>query len=179
MATKSKLISVYSDGSSGGSSKGAIGWGDIVTAWEDIAGAGSGAAPGGTNNIAELQGAIAGLRWVHDTGLHVDNLVELVSDSEYCLGVASGAFDPQKNLELAGEIRKLVIATGARTRWVRGHSGDAFNDKADELAKAARDKLCPEKGARRRHRRREERRRKRAIVKAFKRGEIWRAPLRG
>jgi ribonuclease HI len=114
---------------------------------------------------------------VVENGYHIDNVVELVSDSEYCLGIASGQFDPTKNLELAAEIRRLVILTKARTRWVRGHSGEIFNEKCDELAKAARDKLLPDKGVRRRHRRRELRRAKRAIVKAFKRGEIWRAPL--
>jgi ribonuclease HI len=177
MTTKAKLISVYSDGSSGGSSKGAIGWGFVVTDWEEILGAGSGADTEGTNNVAELQGAIAGLRHVVERGLHEGNLVELVSDSEYVLGVASGKFDPQKNLELAGEIRKLAIETKCRTRWVRGHSGESFNEKCDELAKMARDKLSPDKGVRRRHRRREERRRKRQLVKQFKRGELWRPLL--
>ena len=172
-----KHISVYSDGSSGGDSKGAIGWGFIVTDWEDILGAGSGGEPVGTNNAAELAGALAGLRYVYEHGLHTGNLVELVSDSTYTLGLASGEFEPQKNVELAAELRKLAILTGARTKWIKGHSGDIFNDKADELAKAARDNMCPDRPQKRRHRRREERRRKRSIVKAFLRGEIWRAPL--
>jgi ribonuclease HI len=173
-----KLISIYSDGSSGGDSKGAIGWGFIVTDWEDILGAGSGGEVAGTNNAAELSGAIAGLRFVFEHKLHEGNLVELVSDSTYTLGLASGNFDPQKNVELAAEIRRLAILTGARTKWIKGHSNDIFNDKADELAKAARDKMCPDPKKKRRHRRREERRAKRAKVKAFLRGEIWREPLK-
>ena len=173
-----KRISIYSDGSSGGSAKGAIGWGWIVTDWEDILGTGSGAEPTGTNNAAELQGAIDGLRFIVERGLHLDNVIELVSDSTYTLGVANGEFDPQKNLERAAEIRALAILTKAHCRWIKGHSGDAFNDKADELAKFARDKLAPDKGIRRRHRRRELRRQKRAIVKAYKRGDIYREPLK-
>lgn len=173
-----KLISIYSDGSSGGDAKGAIGWGYIITDWEDILGAGSDGAIAGTNNAAELSGAIAGLKFVYDKNLHHGNVVELVSDSTYTLGLANGEFEPTKNLELAAEVRKYTILTGARTKWIRGHSGDAFNDKADELAKAGRDRLMPNGNHKRRHRRREERRRKRNIVKAFLRGEIWREPLK-
>jgi len=172
-----KLISVYSDGSSGGDSKGAIGWGYLITDWEDILGAGSAGASAGTNNAAELSGAIEGLRFVYDHKLHEGNMVEIVSDSTYALGLASGEFDAQKNIELAAEIRRLTILTGARTRWIRGHSGDAFNDKVDQLAKAGRDKFAPPGASKRKHRRREERRRKRETVKAFLRGEIWREPL--
>jgi ribonuclease HI len=176
--TTPKTISVYSDGSSGGDSQGAIGWGYIVTDWDDILGAGSGGEIIGTNNAAELQGAIAGLRFVLEKNLHLGNTVELVSDSTYTLGLASGKFEPTKNLELAAEIRRLTILTGAKDKWIKGHSGDIFNDKADELAKAGRDKMNPDQPKKRRVRRREERRRKRSIVKAFKRGEIWREPLK-
>ena len=172
-----KRISAYSDASSGGNAKGAIGWGWIVTDWEDILGTGSGAESVGTNNAAELQGAIDALKFIVERGLHVDNEIELVSDSTYVLGLADGTFDPQKNLERAAEIRKLSILTAAKTKWIKGHSGDIFNDKADELAKFARDRLNPDKGTRRKSRRRAERQRKRAIVKAFLRGDIWRKPL--
>jgi len=173
-------ISIYSDGSSGGNAHGAIGWGWIAVDWEigEVIGAGSGAETSGTNNAAELQGAIDGLRFIIEKGMHVGHMIELCSDSTYVLGMATGNFEPQKNLERAAELRKLSIMTKVHTKWVKGHSGDAFNDKADELAKAARDKLSPDRGQRRKSRRREERRRKRAIVKAFKRGEIFRSPLR-
>jgi ribonuclease HI len=172
-----KTISVYSDGSSGGDAKGAIGWGYIVTDWDDIIGVGSGGQATGTNNAAELMGAINGLRFVYEKNLHTGHLVEIVSDSTYTLGLASGDFEAEKNKELAAEIRKYAILTGARTRWIKGHSGDIFNDKADELAKAARDKLNPNPTKKRRLRRREERRKKRAQVKAYLRGELWRPPL--
>lgn len=172
-------ITVYSDGSSGGAAKGAIGWGWIAVDWElgEVIAAGSGAEPTGTNNAAELQGAIDGIRHLVEKGLHHGNVIELCSDSTYVLGLATGNFEPQANLERASEIRRLAILTKLHTKWIRGHSGDIFNDKADELAKAARDKLAPDKGARRRHRRRELRRHKRAMVKAYLRGDLWRPPL--
>jgi ribonuclease HI len=164
-----KLISVYADGSSTGDAAGPMGWGWLITDWDTIITAGSAGAISGTNNVAELQAAIAGLRAVVDLKLHIGNDVELVSDSTYALGLASGAYFPQKNQDVVKILRDLFLATGARTRWVRGHSGDVFNDKCDELAKAGRDKYTPqETRKRRRSRKREERRRKRAIVKAYK-----------
>lgn len=168
--TARKTISIYCDGSSVGNSRGPTGWGWIVTDWDDIICAGSEGAPDGTNNTAELQAAIHGLRAVIDRGLHKNNDVEIVSDSTYCLGLANGSYEPNTHFELVMRLRLLVQQTGAKTRWVRGHSGDAFNDRADELAKAGRDRYMPtETKKRRRSRKREERRRKRAIVKEFKR----------
>ncbi len=165
-----KTISVYADGSSVGNSTGPIGWGWLVTDWDTIICAGSEGAPTGTNNIAELQGAIHGLRAVVDRGLHVGNNVEIVSDSTYCLNLASGLFQPNTHHEIVKTLQELYKLTNARTRWVRGHSGDAFNDRCDELAKAGRDRYSPiETKKKRRSRKREERRRKRAIVKEFKR----------
>lgn len=165
-----KVISVYADGSSTGASGGPTGWGWIVTDWDDIICAGSEGAPVGTNNTAELQAAIHGLRAVLDRGLHEGNDVELVSDSTYTLNLANGSYVAKAHLELVKPLRDLVRLTGAKTRWVRGHAGDAFNEKADELAKAGRDKYATvETRKRRRSRKREERRRKRRIVKEWKR----------
>lgn len=135
-----KTISVYCDGSSTGSSKGAIGWGWIVTDWEEIICAGCEGAPVGTNNIAELQAAIYGLKAVLDRGLHVGNAVELVSDSTYTLNLANGTYQPNKYHEIVGSLQSLFQQARAKTRWVRGHSGDAFNEKADKLAKSAKEK---------------------------------------
>lgn len=164
-----KLISVYADGSSNGTGEGPMGWGWLVTDWDEIITAGSAGGPKGTNNIAELQGAVSGLRAVIDRGLHIGNDVELVSDSTYALGLANGSYIAQKNQDVVNVLRDLFLKTGARTRWVRGHSNDTFNDKCDELAKAGRDRYTPtETRKRRRSRKRDERRRKRAIVKAYK-----------
>jgi ribonuclease HI len=166
--TARKLISIYCDGSSVGNSKGATGWGWVITDWEDIICAGSEGSPEGTNNTAELQAAIHGLRAVIDRNLHKNNDVEVVSDSTYALGLANGTYEPSTHFELVRRLRLLYQQATATTRWVRGHSGDAFNDKADELAKAGRDRYMPvETKKRRRHRKREERRRKRAIVKRY------------
>lgn len=168
-----RQISIYADGSSVGGTGGPTGWGWLIVDWtaDDIVCAGSGGSTSGTNNTAEIQGAIAGLRAVIDRGLHVDNEVELVSDSMYTLNLANRSYDAKVNLEIVRTLRELYDKAKAKTRWVRGHNGDIFNEKCDELAKAGRDKYSGvhETRKRRRSRKREERRRKRALVKAFKR----------
>jgi len=166
---KRKTISVYTDGSSTGAALGPIGMGWLVTDWEDIITAGSEGGPVGTNNIAELQAAISGLRAVIDRKLHIGNDVELVSDSQYTLNLADCTYKANANKDIVKILQKLFAEAGAVKRWVRGHSGDIFNDKVDELAKAGRDRYAPvESRKRRRTRKRDERRRKRAIVKAYK-----------
>jgi ribonuclease HI len=164
-----RLISIYSDGSSMGNSSGPMGWGWLITDWDDILTVGSAGAGVGTNNYAELMGALEGLRAVVDRGWHLKNDIELVSDSQYCLKLADGTYSPTKYVEIVKTLRDLFLITRASARWVPGHSGDIFNDKADELAKAGRDRYMPEEAkSRRRVRRRDEKKRKRLIVKAWK-----------
>lgn len=173
--TKKKLISAYCDGSSGGNSKGPIGWGWLITDWEDIVDAGSEGDFQGTNNIAELNAAVSALKCVVDKNLHQDNEVELVSDSTYVLGLADGSFQPGKYHDTVRTLRSLVVLTQAKCRWVRGHSGDAFNDKVDQLAKAAKERhytTQTDSRKRRKMRKKEERRRKRRLVRLFKSGLI-------
>ena len=167
------MISVYADGSSEGNSVGAIGWGWIIVRGEvqEILDCGSGGGPVGTNNIAELSGAIEGLRALKKLkdilghfNIDVNEPVELVSDSQYVLGIACGKFKALKNVELAKEIRKLTIELKATTRWVKGHSGDIFNEKCDELAKHAKFVYAPNRVTKKM-----ERRKRRQIVKEFKR----------
>jgi len=126
------MISIYADGSSNGGKKGAVGYGWIITDWERIIIAGSGGRELGTNNQGELLGAISGLE--DFLRLELKGCVELVSDSQYCLGVASGKYVAKANLELVEYLKRLMHATQATVRWVRGHSGEPLNEKADALA---------------------------------------------
>ena len=136
------MISVYADGSSEGTSTGAMGYGWIIVRGNEILDAGNGGGPVGSNNIAELLGAIEGMKALKKLknilghfNIDVNEPVELVSDSQYVLGMATGSFNPLKNVDLAREIKALYEELGASCRWVRGHNGDPFNEKADQLAK--------------------------------------------
>ena len=146
------MISVYSDGSSSGRSNQPGGYGWVVLLDGEPVRAGYGGDPSTTNNRMEMQGAISGLEAIRalfggaDRQASVaaykprpshdgDRLVELVSDSQYTLYVANGRFSPTKNLDLAAKLRHLYQTLGVQGRWVRGHSGDVWNERADSLAK--------------------------------------------
>lgn len=164
------MISIYADGSSDGTSKGPIGWGWIVLNGTEVLDCGSGCLPVGTNNVAELMGAVEGLKayerlknTLGHYGIDPNQPIELVSDSQYVLCLASGRSQPTKNVELAVEVYQRSQALGAATRWVRGHSGEIWNEKCDELAKYAKAVYSKDNGYRkleRKKKRLEERKRR-------------------
>lgn len=143
-------FSVYADGSSGGNSTGAIGWGwCIVQDDRQILAAGSGGYPSGTNNMAELMAAREGLRALLGQTAFIKGeppqVVELVSDSQYVLGLANGSYSAVKNVPLAKHLHEICAMYGVRTRWVEGHSGDPINEMCDKLAKRGKEQYQPPK----------------------------------
>jgi ribonuclease HI len=138
-------IVVYVDGSSTGKSDAPCGWGWLVVDWtnEKIICAGCDGNSNGTNSIAELMGAICGLRTVFERELHRGNDVVLVSDSQYALNMANSRFKPNKYHQEVQLLQSLLGATGAKTQWVKGHSGDIFNSRVDKLAKLGKMRHTP------------------------------------
>jgi ribonuclease HI len=98
----------------------------------------NGGDPSTTNNLMELEGAIQGLRYLRRHP-EVVGTISLVSDSQYVLGLASGKSSPSKNVEKATELRNLAIELKVSTRWVRGHSGDHWNEVCDRLSRAGKE----------------------------------------
>jgi ribonuclease HI len=106
----------------------------------------SGAEPETTNNRMELTAAAEAL-----AALKRPCTVILHTDSEYLKnGITrwhtgwvrknwrNAAGDPVKNMDLWRRILEAAKAHTIEWRWVRGHSGDVMNERADELATAAR-----------------------------------------
>jgi ribonuclease HI len=96
----------------------------------------------GTNQIAELTAAICGLHMVPPGAC-----VELVSDSQYVLkgltewragwernGWRNAKKEPVANMALWKRLFAAADDRRVSTRWVRGHNGDRFNERADVLA---------------------------------------------
>ena len=133
------MISVYSDGSSTGRSNKPGGWAYVIVKDDEQLHSAHGGDPKTTNNCMELQGAIEGLKALLANNLVGTEPVELVSDSQYVLGLASGDYKPKKNVALACELRRLAIKTGVTMRWVRGHMGDTYNEMCDVLAKKGKE----------------------------------------
>lgn len=102
-----------------------------------------------TNNRMELLAAIEAL-----TALRSRCEVELYTDSEYVRrgitewlprwkanGWKTAARKPVKNDDLWRQLDELVTGHSIEWHWVKGHSGNAGNDRADDLANRAIDEL--------------------------------------
>ncbi len=136
------MINIYCDGSSTGK-VGPGGWAYVIVGLEtdDVLQKGSGGDLKTTNNQMELTGAIEGLAKLAEIGLF-EAQYTLVSDSMYCLGIANGTYNAKKNVELAKRLRSLYLKfTNIQTKWVKGHSGDFYNDMCDKRAKYERYKM--------------------------------------
>lgn len=141
-------IEVYCDGSATTGDKPG-GWGYCIV----IDGAEHSRQSGGlnlaTNNVAEITAAIEGLdeviRLKSSGGTTIDPnaTVELVSDSQLVLKYATGEYRCKAPhlVPFYIKLRKLYGTAKASTRWVRGHTGDHYNEICDKLAKSAREAL--------------------------------------
>lgn len=105
-----------------------------------------------TNNRMELKAVIEGLR-----ALKRRTRVHVVTDSSYVKNgltswmhswkargwrrKTSDGYKPVKNLELWQELDQLIENHDASFEWVRGHAGHPENERCDELAVSAYQKL--------------------------------------
>ena len=108
-----------------------------------------GAEPLTTNNRMELMAAIRGLE-----SLTRPCRVRLTTDSQYVQkgitewlanwkrnGWKTAGKKPVKNADLWQRLDAAIARHEIRWEWVRGHSGHAENERADELANKAIDEL--------------------------------------
>jgi len=148
-------ITIYTDGSSRGN-PGPGGFGTLL-----ISGARRKELSGGyaktTNNRMELLAAIIGLE-----ALKKPAAVTIHSDSRYLIDAINkgwiGAWkkrgwrkadkQPVKNTDLWKRLEAAATAHDVTWKWVRGHAGNANNERCDELATSAADSggLPPDPG---------------------------------
>jgi len=115
----------------------------------------SGAEPQTTNNRMELQAVIAGLK-----ALKRRSRVKLTTDSQYVQkGITEWLADwkvrnwrtsgkkPVKNEDLWRELDEAAARHEVSFEWVRGHTGHPENERVDQLANVAIDRLLAEGGA--------------------------------
>ena len=105
----------------------------------------SGAEEKTTNNRMELQAAIEAMRALdepHEIDLHTDSQYLRKGMSSWIEGwkrrgwkTASGA--PVQNADLWRQLEAEIERHVVQWFWTRGHSGDRWNERADELASAA------------------------------------------
>jgi ribonuclease HI len=106
----------------------------------------SGAEAETTNNRMELTAAaeaLAALKRPCSVILHTDSEYLKNGITRWHAGWVrknwrNAAGDPVKNMDLWRRILEAAKTHTIEWRWVRGHSGDVMNERADELATAAR-----------------------------------------
>ncbi|MBD8079913.1 ribonuclease HI [Cellulosimicrobium arenosum] len=134
------MITVSTDGSCLRNPGGAIGW-----AWINHDGTfDSGGAESGTNQVAELTALLQAVRSHPGTDpllIESDSQYAIKSASEWVVGWKRKGWrtvggQPVKNLELVQAIDRAIDERPGpvRFRWVRGHVGNEFNERADQLA---------------------------------------------
>jgi ribonuclease HI len=140
-------VIIYTDGACRGN-PGPGGWGVLLNYKGKIKEL-YGAEKHTTNNRMELMAAIQALE-----SLTRPCLVQLNSDSSYVLkgitdwmpnwkkrGWKTAAKTPVKNEDLWRRLDTAILKHRIEWKWVKGHSGDTGNDRADALANLGIDSL--------------------------------------
>ena len=107
----------------------------------------SGGAPSTTNNRMELMAAIRALEEIEP-----GSPVQVVTDSRYVMDGITSWMDnwrrrkwrtangkPVKNQDLWQRLEQAAAKHDVTWQWIRGHTNDPGNERADALARAASD----------------------------------------
>ena len=142
-----KLVEVFTDGACRGN-PGPGGWGALLR-YEGTEKELYGAEANTTNNRMELMAAIMALE-----SLNRECQVRLTTDSEYvkngitqwlpkwkARGWRTASKSPVKNADLWQRLETAAAQHKVQWHWVRGHSGHAENERADQLANRGIDEL--------------------------------------
>jgi ribonuclease HI len=130
MSNESTVIA-YADGSCLGN-PGPGGWGVVLIGNDGARLEFAGAVASTTNNRMEITAAIEALR-----RLKAGTEVTIRSDSQYLVNTMTQRWKRRENLDLWKILDAEVGQRHVRWEWVRGHSGEVLNDRADELARTA------------------------------------------
>lgn len=142
-----KQVQIHTDGACRGN-PGMGGWGAILRYNNTIKEL-CGGEQETTNNRMEMTAVIEALK-----ALNTGSSVLLITDSQYVLkGVKewmpnwkkrnwmTAGRKPVKNVDLWKMLDQLVIQHQVEWKWVKGHSGDPGNERADALANKGIDDL--------------------------------------
>ena len=136
------MIEIYTDGACSGN-PGIGGWGVVILINTDQPILLNGGENETTNNRMELTAAIQALKHFEKK-----QSIKLITDSRYVKdgieswiinwkknGWKTSSKKPVKNKDLWIELDKLITFHDITWNWVKGHSGEKYNEKADFLAR--------------------------------------------
>tara|TARA_B100000427_G_scaffold273192_1_gene240806 strand:- start:11 stop:439 length:429 start_codon:yes stop_codon:yes gene_type:complete len=142
------MITVYTDGACSGN-PGIGGWGIVILELKKEPIFLNGGDDNTTNNQMELTAAIQALKYFEER-----EKITLFTDSQYVKngieswinnwkknGWKTASKKPVKNKELWVELDLLIAQHNVIWKWVKGHAGNLYNEKADLLARKYIEKL--------------------------------------
>lgn len=139
----SEGVDIYTDGACSGN-PGPGGWGSVLL-YRDHRRELSGGDRDTTNNRMELMAVIRALESLKrpcPVTIHTDSLYVMKGVTEWLpqwkqRGWRTAARKPVKNVDLWQRLEKALESHDLSWRWVKGHSGDTENERADQLAREA------------------------------------------
>lgn len=135
-------VDIWTDGACSGN-PGPGGWGAVLV-WRGQEREISGGESETTNNRMELMAAIEALQLLQrQTGvrLHTDSQYVMKGLTQWIHGWKRNGWMTKsgsevKNTDLWKRLDALCATYEVEWRWVKGHSGDPMNERADELARS-------------------------------------------
>jgi ribonuclease HI len=137
-------LSLYSDGGCSGN-PGPGGWAYVIVEGVSVR-EGSGGEKGTTNNRMELSALIQGLKALRADEDLRGRAVDVYTDSQYAQkgisewihswkrnGWRTAAKESVKNKDLWVELDALREGMELRWHWVKGHAGNTWNERCDQL----------------------------------------------
>jgi ribonuclease HI len=139
----SDAVHLFTDGACSGN-PGPGGWGAILR-WRGQEKELSGGEPETTNNRMELFAAIAGLEAlkrparvrIHTDSMYLKDGITKWIHAWKKKGWKTADKKPVKNVDLWQRLEAAIERHDVSWHWVRGHSGHAENERADEIARLA------------------------------------------
>lgn len=109
------------------------GWAYVILENGDIVESKSGNASHTTNNIMELTAIINAV-----SILPYGSRATVYTDSEYCIGCLTGRYKPKANVKLIKSYFEIAEEhlLDVCFKWVKGHSGNKYNEMVDNMANA-------------------------------------------
>jgi len=120
------MLTIYTDGSCTGKDGG---WG-VIALIGNVEIEICGFEKNTTNNKMELTAVIEGIKQLSNF-----NSFHIHSDSLYVINCATGKFKRNANLDLWKKYDEITTNKNIQYTWVKGHSGNIYNERVDKLAK--------------------------------------------